>query len=95
MKTILIIESDSYRRNTLTRKLVDHGFLVFDVKDQFEAIDIVLSLAETSPIHFILAGSGSVAYPTLIKFAEVKFGQAPKILYQLEMLEKETHESAS
>lgn len=85
MKTILIIEQDSYRRNKLTRKLVDHGFLVFDVKDQFEAIDIVLSLAETSPIHYLLASHDNLPYPTLLKFCELKFGAGPKILYQPEM----------
>lgn len=95
MKTILIIEQDRYRRNTLTRKLVDHGFLVFDVSDQFEAIDIVLSLAQTSPIDYILAGPSQIPYPTLVKFCEMKFEKVPKILYQLEVLEKETHESAS
>ncbi len=92
MKTILIIEQDSYRRNTLTRNLVDHGFLVFDVKDQFEAIDIVLSLAETSPIHFLLASGENIPYPTLLKFCELKFGTGPKILYQPELIQKESHE---
>lgn len=95
MKTILVIEKDSYRRNTITRKLVDHGFLVFDVSDQFEAIDIVLSLAPTSPVDFILAGNAEAPYPTLIKFCEMKFEKEPKLLYQLEVPQKETHESAS
>lgn len=92
MKTILIIEQDSYRRNTLTRNLVDHGFLVFDVKDQFEAIDIVLSLAETSPIHYLLASGENIPYPTLLKFCELKFGTGPEILYQPELIQKESHE---
>jgi len=90
MKTILIIEQDSYRRNTLTKKMVDHGFLVFDVKDQFEAIDIVLSLAESSPIHYLLASGNNIPYPTLLKFCELKFGNAPKILYQPEMSKEAT-----
>lgn len=94
MKTILVIEKDRFRRNTLTRKLVDHGFLVFDVNDQFEAIDIVLSLAQTSPIDYILAASTQV-FPTLIKFCGMKFEKEPKVLHQLEVLEKVTHESAS
>jgi hypothetical protein len=92
MKTILIIERDSYRRNTVTRKMVDHGFLVFDVKDQLEAIDIVLSLAETSPIHYLLCGAGMSLHPTLLKFCELKFGKSPKILFQSEMLEKTSDE---
>lgn len=92
MKTILIIEQDNYRRNTLTRKMVDHGFLVFDVKDQFEAIDIVLSLAETSPIHYLLASSEDIPYPTLRKFCELKFGAPPKMLYQPEMSQEKTDE---
>lgn len=92
MKTILIIEQDSYRRNTLTRKMVDHGFLVFDVKDQFEAIDIVLSLAETSPIHYLLASAENIPYPTLLKFCELKFGTGPKILYQPEMSQETRNE---
>lgn len=74
---------------------MDHGFLVFDVSDQFEAIDIVLSLAQTSPIDYILAGSHQSPIRMLIKFCEMKFEKEPKILNQFEVLEKETHESAS
>ena len=95
MKTILIIETDSYRRNTLTRKLVDYGFLVFDVHDQNEAIDIVLSLADTSPIHYILASSDHLPSSTLLKFCELKFKAAPKLLCELEMFDKTSDETVA
>ncbi len=88
MTTMLIIDKDNYRRNTLTRKMVNEGFVVFDVKDEFEAIDIVLSLAETSPIHYLLASEDNRPYPTLRMFCELKFGNSLQILNHKDIANK-------